>query len=75
MSSDNAHPVGKLEFPLPECQAEFLEAVNGGRYLAVIHAVDQRLRSTEKHGTNNVTASEVRSMIRDELSSYSLSLD
>ncbi len=65
-----------LEFNLPEETCEHKVALEGGKWLAVCHNIDQGLRSLEKYeNRDTVTVAEVRSQIREELDSYGLSFD
>lgn len=65
-----------LEFNLPEEEAEHRLALDGGKWMSVCHDLDQWLRSIQKYGDNKtLTVEEVRSRLREELSSAGLSFD
>lgn len=65
-----------LEFTLPEEAPEHQTALDGGKWLSVLHTLDENLRSEAKHGTDKrYRASEVRKMIYDLMAEYGLSFD
>ena len=43
-----------LEFNLPEDESAFRQAQNGAKLESILWELDQRLRTTAKHGTDQV---------------------
>jgi len=64
-----------LEFDLPEEAAEHKLALDGGKWMSVCFALDQRLRSLEKYeNRKTVSVSEVRRLLHEEIESAGLIL-
>ena len=55
-----------LTFRRPEHEQELREALNGGRYKAVLFELDNWLRSVVKHGEDETKATHYQA-VRDEL--------
>ncbi len=65
-----------LEFNLPEENAEHKLALDGGKWMSVLHELDQWLRSIAKYeDRKTVTIEEVRARIYEELEDSGLSFD
>jgi len=60
-----------LEFTLPEEQHEYKEAMNGGRYLALIHDIRDKIRSVKKYGPD-MTFDEFVEFLKNETDFYEL---
>ena len=67
-----------LEFDLPEENVEFGEAVNGGKFVSILHSLDTQLRNYVKYGHDLKSATDafehVREIIHNELEEEHLSI-
>lgn len=66
-------PIGKLEFPLPECASEFLRAAHAGDLLSALREVDNEMRSLLKvdtEWTGIQVAERVRELIAETLRNH-----
>lgn len=54
-----------LEFDLPEDQEQHQAAVDGQKWKSALFELDRQLRAIEKHGSNNLSATEYRDKIRE----------
>ena len=64
-----------LEFNLPEEQNEHKQAIDAGKWEALLFELDQHYRSIYKHGNDDVAADhaeKVRDKIRELMESYNL---
>lgn len=59
-----------LEFTLPEEREEHQIAVDGGKYLYVLHAIDNDLRGRIKHGDYPETTKDIYDEVRTLLREY-----
>lgn len=65
-----------LEFNLPEEQAEHKLALDGFKWMAICHELDQWLRSLEKHeGQHTLKVDEARSRLHEEMASSGLTFE
>ena len=67
-----------ITYELPEELPELLVHLKGQSYLTALWEVDQRLRTTSKHGEDEAEgdfADNVRTMIREELEYRGCSLE
>lgn len=65
-----------IEFSLPEESHEHQTALDGGKWMSLLHGIDESLRSEAKHGADKrYRASEVRTMLHNAMAEYGLSFD
>lgn len=65
-----------LEFSIPEQTGEHQLALDGGRWMSVVHELDQWLRDIAKHSEDTkIEAQSVRSKIYEILEESRLYLD
>jgi hypothetical protein len=67
--------IASLLFPLPECQEDFNDAINGNKYKCVLLDLDQELRQMHKYrDIDAVDPFDVRELISEYLAEYNLGL-
>lgn len=65
-----------LTFELPEEAAEHRLALDGSKWMAVCHELDQWLRRLAKHENRaTIPVEEARNRLREEMTSLGLSFD
>ena len=65
-----------LECNLPEEQSEHKLALDGSKWMAVCHELDQWLRSLEKHeDRHTLQVADVRNRLHEEMASHGLTLE
>lgn len=62
-------PKGMLEFPLPEYQKEFNQAINAGSLAGALWDIDQEMRAHLKYD-GKASADELAERVRDIISEH-----